>query len=197
VHVLRKAERIVSAGRRCVRLRRDSSGIVRSVLCCLLSTCLLTQAARADNLDDFIQGELRKLHIPGLSVGIVKDGRVIREKGYGFANLELSVPASASTVYQIASITKTFTATAIMMLVQEGRLSLDDKITARLPELPEAWANVTVRQLLTHTSGIKDFTKFSILLTAKSLTLWRTGRWSSCPEPNGNTTTRDIFCWGC
>ena len=143
MHVVRRTERTASAKWRCVRRRRDSSGILRTVLCCLLSTCLLIQAARADNLDDFIQGELRKLHIPGLSVGIVKDGRVIREKGYGFANLELSAPASASTVYQIASITKTFTATAIMMLVQERRLSLDDKITARLPQIPEAWANVT------------------------------------------------------
>ena len=70
----------------------------------------------------------------------------------------MSVPATENTVYQLASVTKTFTATAIMMLVEEGKLGLDDKITARLPDLPAAWEEVTVRHLLNHTSGIKSYT---------------------------------------
>jgi D-alanyl-D-alanine carboxypeptidase len=88
----------------------------------------------------------------------VQDGKVVLAKGYGLANVELSVSASENTVYQLASVTKTFTATAIMMLVQDGKLGLDDKITVRLSDLPPAWGEITVRQLLNHTSGIKSYT---------------------------------------
>ncbi len=99
-----------------------------------------------------------KRHLPGVSIAIVQDGKVVRAKGYGMANVELSVPATEKTVYQLASVTKTFTAAAIMMLVEEGKLGLDDKISKHLTDLPKAWENVTVRQLLNHTSGIKSYT---------------------------------------
>ena len=101
---------------------------------------------------------MQKHHIPGVSIAIVQDGKVVLAKGYGLANVELSVPATEHTVYQLASVTKTFTATAIMMLVEEGKLRLDDKITERLPDLPAAWHEVTIRHLLNHTSGIKSYT---------------------------------------
>ena len=96
-------------------------------------------------------------HVVGLSLAVVKDGKLIKAKGYGFANLELKVQATPETVYNIASIGKQFTATAIMLLVEEGKMGLDDKITNHLSGLPPAWSPVTVRQLLTHTSGIKDY----------------------------------------
>ena len=72
--------------------------------------------------------------------------------------MELSVPATEKTVYQLASVTKQFTATAIMMLAEEGKLGLGDKISKYLPDLPTAWKDVTVRHLLNHTSGIKSYT---------------------------------------
>jgi D-alanyl-D-alanine carboxypeptidase len=117
-------------------------------------------ATHADlsGIEKYVLSTMRKNNVPGISVGIVQDGKVILARGYGVANVELSVPATENTVYQIASVTKTFTATAIMMLVEEGKLKLDNKITARLPGLPAAWKEVAVRQLLTHTSGIKSYT---------------------------------------
>ena len=118
----------------------------------------VTKRSPSDGVNAFVEGLMQKRHIPGVSVAVVRDGSVVLEKGYGLANLELGVPATENTVYQLASVTKTFTATAVMMLVQEGKLALDDKITERLPDLPAAWGKVTIRHLLSHTSGIKSYT---------------------------------------
>ena len=115
-------------------------------------------SATVNGVDDYVERVMTKRHVPGVSLAVVKDGRVVLAKGYGLANVELVVPATADTVYQLASVTKTFTATAILMLEKDGKLSLDDKITERLPDLPEAWDGVTVRHLLNHTSGIKSYT---------------------------------------
>src|SRR5262249_55095542 len=91
-------------------------------------------------------------------VAVVRDGKVVLAKGYGYASVELGVPATADTVYEIGSITKQFTSTAIMMLVEEGKIAVDDKVRKYLPDLPESWDTITVRHLLTHTSGIKNYT---------------------------------------
>jgi D-alanyl-D-alanine carboxypeptidase len=117
-----------------------------------------TAQSNLSSIDDYLQSAMQKNHVPGISVAVVHDGKVVMARGYGLANVELSVPATENTVYQIASVTKTFTATAINMLVDEDKLKLDDKIVARLPDLPAAWKEVTVRQLLSHTSGIKSYT---------------------------------------
>ncbi len=108
-------------------------------------------------IDDFIQAEMKKRNIPGLSLAVVKNGEVMLTNGFGKANLELNVAAAPETVYQLQSITKTFTAAATMMLVEEEKIALDDKITKHLDNLPESWSEITLRQLLSHTSGIKDF----------------------------------------
>jgi len=112
----------------------------------------------SDGIDSYVEAEMQKRHVPGVSIAVVRDGQVVCSKGYGMANVELSVPATDKTVYQLASVTKTFTAAAIMMLVEKGKLGLDDKISKHLADLPKAWENVTVRQLLNHTSGIKSYT---------------------------------------
>ena len=106
------------------------------------------------NLDDLIQNEMEKQHIPGLSLAIVQQGEITLAKGYGVANLELHVPATPSTVYQLASLTKQFTATAIMLLLNEARLDLEATIGHYLADTPAAWQEVTLRQLLTHSSGM-------------------------------------------
>jgi CubicO group peptidase (beta-lactamase class C family) len=113
-------------------------------------------SAKADNVDDYVSARMRQLHIPGLSLAIVRDGRVTKAQGYGFANLELSAHATKETVYEIGSNTKQFTAAAIMMLVRDGKLHLEDPITEYFPEAPQAWRNITIRRLLTHTSGIQN-----------------------------------------
>jgi CubicO group peptidase (beta-lactamase class C family) len=129
-----------------------------SLLTALLVLCSFTPA-RADKVDDYVARQLRALHIPGLSLAVVRDGRIIKAQGYGVANIELNVPAASDTVYEIGSMTKQFTATAIMMLVEEGKVSLDDKLTKYFRQdegAPEAWSRITVRHLLTHMSGIQN-----------------------------------------
>lgn len=110
----------------------------------------------ADALDDYISGQMNARHIPGLVLLVLKDGRVIKQQSYGFANLELRVPTSKDSVFPLASITKVFTATAVYMLVEEHKIRLDDRITQLLPGLPDAWREITVLNCLTHTSGIAD-----------------------------------------
>lgn len=117
-----------------------------------------SDSATARAVDAYVEQVMKKRHIPGVSIAVVKDGKTVMSKGYGLANVELEVPATRDTVYQLASVTKTFTATAVMLLVRDGKLALDDKIAERLPDLPSAWNKVTVRQLLNHTSGIKSYT---------------------------------------
>ena len=117
-----------------------------------------TQFAQADEVDDYIKSHMKQHRIPGVALEIIRDGQAVKTAGYGVANLELNVPVSLETVFEIGSITKQFTAAGILLLAQEGRLSVDDKISKYLKDTPEAWRRVTIRHLLTHTSGIKSYT---------------------------------------
>ncbi len=112
----------------------------------------------ADKVDAFVQEQMKLSHIPGMSVGVVRDGKVLLAKGYGFANVELGTRATADTVYEILSVTKQFTAAAILLLVEDGKIGLDDAVVKYLPDSPTAWTDITVRHLLTHTSGVEDYT---------------------------------------
>jgi CubicO group peptidase (beta-lactamase class C family) len=94
---------------------------------------------------------------PGASVLVVRDGKVVVSRAYGLADVEARVAATPQTNYRLASVTKQFTATAILLLYQDSKLSLDDRIKHWLPSLPSALDSVTIRQLLTHTSGIIDY----------------------------------------
>jgi D-alanyl-D-alanine carboxypeptidase len=111
---------------------------------------------RTDQIDDYIATQMARLHIPGASLSIIRDGRLIKAQGYGFANLELKAPATKDTVYEIGSNTKQFTAAAIMILVEEGKVRLEDPITKYFPEAPQTWRDITIRHLLRHTSGIQN-----------------------------------------
>jgi D-alanyl-D-alanine carboxypeptidase len=127
----------------------------------LLSTVLLcttiATSARTDKIDDYLKAEMAKGRVPGLSVAVLRDGKLLTARSYGLANVEFSIPMSRETLHQLASATKMFTGTAIMMLVEEEKISLEDPVVRLLPELPVAWSNVTVEHLLTHTSGIPDW----------------------------------------
>jgi len=121
-----------------------------------LFSLILASPVRADNLDDAVMAEMKRRHVPGLSVLVLKDGKVIKEKGYGTANLEHGVPVTPQTVFQSGSIGKTFTAALILLLEQDGKLRLDDPISRHLPDTPAAWSSITIRHLLSHTSGLGD-----------------------------------------
>ncbi|MEM7343982.1 MAG: serine hydrolase domain-containing protein [Chloroflexota bacterium] len=111
-----------------------------------------------DQVDQFIIGEMEKHHIPGLSVGLLQRDKLLFTKCYGYANTELSVPTSQNTVFAIASITKLFTATAVMMLAEAGLVAIDEPISRYLTTLPPAWSDITIRQILAHQSGIRSYT---------------------------------------
>ena len=118
---------------------------------------VFAQDAATTKVDEFIKAEMEKQKIPGVSLAVVKDGKPLIVKGYGFANLEHQVPVKPETVFQSGSVGKQFTATAVMMLVEEGKINLDEKIGKYLGEVPETWANITVRHLLSHTGGMTDY----------------------------------------
>jgi CubicO group peptidase (beta-lactamase class C family) len=120
----------------------------------LLVSAAPARPACADTIDDYLRTEMQKRRIPGLALAVVRDGAVVRMQGYGFANLEHDVPVTPDTIFELASVTKQFTATAIMRLVEDGKVGLDDTIGRHLSGAPETWKAITVRHLLTHTSGL-------------------------------------------
>jgi CubicO group peptidase (beta-lactamase class C family) len=109
-------------------------------------------------VDKFVQDSIREQRIPGLALAVMRDGRIIKAKGYGLSHIELNVPVTPQTIFQSGSVGKQFTATGIMMLVEEGKVGLDDKVAKYFPGAPASWNTFTVRNLLTHTSGIKEYT---------------------------------------
>ena len=119
---------------------------------------LAGQASDTAAINRYVQAELNRQRIPGLSLAVLMGDRVLMSRGYGFANVELRVPASDSTIYQSGSMGKQFTAALVEMLVGQGRLRLDDPIVRWFPEGASVWQGITVRHLLTHTSGIAEYT---------------------------------------
>lgn len=111
-------------------------------------------AQTADKVDHYVRGEMLKQHIPGVALAVIKDRKVIKLKGYGLANVETGLPVTSDTVFKIGSISKPIIAMGIMLLVEKGELSLEDKVSKFLHQTPESWGEITVRHLLSHTSGI-------------------------------------------
>jgi len=109
-------------------------------------------------VDSLAQERLVEGPVSGFTIGVKRGADLLLVKGYGAADMEQGVPANAETVYRIGSLTKQFTAASVMLLVEEGRIDLDASVTAYLPDYELQGHEVTVRHLLTHTSGIKSYT---------------------------------------
>ncbi len=107
-----------------------------------------------------IEHVMHERNIPGLSVAVMQGDQLLFSKGLGYANLEHQIPVTTKSIFQIASITKVFTAIATLKLYEQGKIDLDDSIGQYLPYLPEHWHAITIRQLLNHTSGIKSFSSY-------------------------------------
>ncbi len=110
-----------------------------------------------EQVDRLATEEMVSLHEPSLALAIVNDGQLIFAKGYGMSDVENNVPASADTVYRIASVSKSLTATAAMRLVDEHRLELDAPVQKYCPTFPKKQWPITVRNILTHQSGIRHY----------------------------------------
>jgi len=114
-------------------------------------------AGELDRLDAFVEREREQQRIPGVGVAIVQRGEVVKLQGYGLANVEHRVPVTPETIFQSGSLGKQFTAAVVMLEVEGGRLALEDPLTRFFPDAPAAWQRITVRHLLTHTSGMADY----------------------------------------
>jgi|ERR1051326_390595 CubicO group peptidase (beta-lactamase class C family) len=124
-----------------------------------LSSTTWPQSSKSDPIDAYIHSEMQAQHIPGLSLLVARKGEIVRAQGYGFSNVELQVPVKPETVFQSGSMGKQFTATAVMMLVEQGKLQLDNPITNYIKDAPDSWKQVTIRELLSHTAGFTDYPK--------------------------------------
>jgi len=117
---------------------------------------VLAPTVRADAIDDLVRAEMVKSKSPALAFAVVKDGKVVRAQAYGLANVEHNVPATTETVFRVASMSKQFCAAATMLLIRDGKASLDDSVRKWLPDAPATWEPMKLRHLLSHTSGIPD-----------------------------------------
>ncbi len=131
------------------------------LFCCIVQCCYgmaqTSSSRKKAAIDSLIHSEMKTQQIPGLSLVVVKNGEIDYVQGYGYANLEHNVPVKPETVFQAGSVGKQFTSFAVMLLVQDGRMSLDDKLTKYFPDAPRGWDSITVRHLLNHTSGFGEY----------------------------------------
>jgi CubicO group peptidase (beta-lactamase class C family) len=111
------------------------------------------------SVDAYVGDVMAKRHIPGLALAVIRKGRIERVASFGQASLEFSVPVTPTTLFHVASVTKSFTAVGVMKLVEAGKLKLEDPIGKYLEELPESWRAVRIVELLSHTSGLPDIVK--------------------------------------
>jgi CubicO group peptidase (beta-lactamase class C family) len=125
-----------------------------------LTALVLAPLSSADTIDDLVNESMKSERIPGLALAIIEKGKVREIRCYGLANLETQTPVTPQTVFKIASMSKAFAAGAAMLLIEEGKLSLDDRVVDLLPDAPKAWSEIRVRHLLSHTSGIPDTNQF-------------------------------------
>jgi len=157
--------------------KRRSAAAARRLLAPILILCVLaagtsagagaagdSAASLTQRVDAIVAAEMRRQKVPGVAIGVVRAGRVILARGYGEANVEHRVPVTRETVFQSGSVGKQFTAVAVMLEVEDGKLALDDPITKYLPAAPSGWARITIRNLLTHTSGVATYSSKDVNL---------------------------------
>ncbi|AYL97303.1 serine hydrolase [Mucilaginibacter celer] len=114
------------------------------------------QGTNPDSIDTFVSGMMQRKSIPALQMAVVRQGKIIKLKTYGTANLENNIPATDKSIFSINSITKAFTGVAVMQLAEEGKLKVTDPLSMYLDSLPAAWQKITLQQVLTHISGLPD-----------------------------------------
>jgi CubicO group peptidase (beta-lactamase class C family) len=142
----------------------------------LLMTLAAAPAVRADAVDQIVKSELARQFGPAIAIAVVRNGRIVKARGYGLANVEHRSPATASTFFQTGSVGKQFTAALVMLLVRDGKLDLDAPVSRYLDDTPASWARITVRHLLSHSAGLgysdeqidlrKDYTEAELLASA-------------------------------
>jgi CubicO group peptidase (beta-lactamase class C family) len=148
------------------------------------------QPARADSVDDYIRAQIARRKIPGLALAVVQRGQVIKLAGHGLASVELDAPVTPDTVFELASVTKQFTAAAVMKLVEDGKVALDEPVSKYLSGTPPTWQAITIRHLLTHTAGLPK-------LSDGFAALWKNGvKMNYTTEQAFDAATKDAMSFG-
>ena len=129
---------------------------VQGIAAALFAWLWAAGSVAADPIDDFVNAQLEAKKVPGIALLVMHKGTVVKQQGYGYADVEFRVPVTADTLFQSGSLGKQFTAAGILLLAQDGKLNLDDRLAMHYPDAPSAWHRISIRHLLTHTSGIKD-----------------------------------------
>ena len=122
-----------------------------------LALTFFVSRVQADGVDDLLKGEMQKHHVAGMACLVLKDGQRVKNFYGGAANLEWKTPVTAETVFETGSVSKQFAAAAILLLAEEGKLSVEDNIGKFFTNTPASWVNIKVKHLLAHTSGIKNY----------------------------------------
>ena len=150
--------------------RRPTLALLPALLLAVMSATLLFFATvplhaqsteggvnrKGDEIDSFVLAFIAERGIPGAAVAVLEDGKLLKVEGYGMANVELEVPVTTETLFQSGSLGKQFTAAAILLLAEDGRLTLDDKLCDLLADCPSSWSDILIRQLLNHTAGLPE-----------------------------------------
>ncbi len=122
----------------------------------LLSSSVKAQTSTSDSLDTFLKSKMQQLHIQAMQVAIVRGGKIIKQNTLGTANLDYNIKANDQSIFSVNSITKAFVGIAVMQLAEEKKLKITDPLSRYLDSLPDSWKNITIQQVLTHTSGLPD-----------------------------------------
>lgn len=134
--------------------------LVPALLCLLIASCAAQSTPPPDGKPEAkVDTLFRKMDTtisPGCAISVIRDHKIVYERGYGMADLDHNIPITPITVFHVASMSKQFTAASILLLAQEGKVSLDDPVRKYIPELPDFGTPVTIRELLHHTSGLRD-----------------------------------------
>ncbi|WP_082006750.1 serine hydrolase domain-containing protein [Sphingomonas sp. ERG5] len=135
-----------------------------TTLCALAALCIAASAIAAPDpgsfekrLDTFVQSEMQAEKVPGIAIAVLRKGEIVVAKGYGLATVEHDIPVTPDTIFQSGSVGKMFTAAAVMSQVERGKMGLDDPVSKYLPDAPATWRTMTIRHLLTHTSGVANY----------------------------------------
>lgn len=139
-----------------IQYKNIKSNFFTHSICFFLSFSLFNNIAFADIIDDFLLFKMEGNNIPGLQIAVVKNKKIVKLASYGLSNIQDEVKVDDTTLFNIASITKAFTSVAVMQLVEQGKLDLSAHISSYLSGLPKSWQKVTLKQLLSHTSGLPD-----------------------------------------
>src|SRR5207244_990148 len=126
------------------------------IFLCITASAMADTDPRSAKIDALFH-DFNHPDVPGAVVMVIQDGKILKEQNYGLADLDKKTPCAADTNFRLASLTKQFTAMAILMLAQNGKLSLDDPLTKFFPEFPDIGQSITITHLLTHRSGLMDY----------------------------------------